>query len=391
MQGELNMKIGIPKEIMHDENRVAATPETCAKYIAQGHSVAVETGAGEGAFFHDEQYAASGAVILPDARAVYDSSDLILKVKEPQFNEKARLHEVDMMRSGQILITFIHPAAPSNHDMVRRMASRGVTSLTLDGVPRISRAQNMDALTSMSTCAGYKGILMGCNLLPRFAPQIFSAVGMIKPINALIVGAGVGGLQALATAKRLGARIFAADIRPAAREQAQSLGAQIIDLKVPEEAAVGEGGYAKSLSHELIRIEQAALAERLPEMDLVFLSALVPGKLAPVLITEDMVKTMKPGAVIVDISIDQGGNCALTPAGEITLTHRVHLVGIKNIPGLLPESATSMFAMNMYNLISYLVKDGKLELDRGDEIVRGILTTYGGEVVHQGAREAMGL
>ncbi len=391
MQGDFDMKIGIPKEIMHDENRVAATPETCAKYINQGHSVAVETGAGEGAFFHDEQYASSGAVILPDARAVYESSELILKVKEPQFNAKAGLHEVDMMRSGQILITFIHPAAPSNHEMVRHMAARGITALTLDGVPRISRAQNMDALTSMSTCAGYKGILMGCNLLPRFAPQIFSAVGMIKPINALIIGTGVGGLQALATAKRLGARIFAADIRPAAREQAQSLGAQVIDLRVPEEAAVGEGGYAKSLSRELIQAEQEALAERLPEMDLVFLSALVPGKLAPILITEDMVKTMKPGAVIVDISIDQGGNCALTPPGEITLTHRVHLVGIKNIPGLLPESSTSMFAMNMYNLISYLVRDGKLALDREDEIVRGILTTLGGEVVHQGAREAMGI
>ncbi len=385
------MKIGIPKEIMHDENRVAATPETCAKYIAQGHSVAVEAGAGEGAFFHDEQYASSGAIILPDAKAVYDRSELILKVKEPQFNAKAGLHEVDMMRPGQVLITFIHPAAPSNHNMVRQLASRGITSLTLDGVPRISRAQNMDALTSMSTCAGYKGILMGCNLLPRFAPQIFSAVGMIKPINALIVGAGVGGLQALATAKRLGARVFAADIRPAAREQAQSLGAQVIDLKVPEVSAVGEGGYARSLSRELIEIERTVLAGRLPEMDLVFLSALVPGKQAPVLITEEMVKTMKPGSVIVDISIDQGGNCALTPPGEIALKHNVHLVGIKNIPGLLPESSTSMFAMNMYNLISYLVKDGNMMLNREDEIVRGILTTLGGEVVHQGAREAMGI
>ncbi len=385
------MIIGIPKEIMHDENRVAATPETCAKYISLGHKVLVEAGAGEGAFFHDTQYAAAGAQMVPDAQTVYDRAELILKVKEPQMNTQTGRHEVDMMRPGQVLITFIHPAAPSNHGMVRHMAERGITSLTLDGVPRISRAQGMDALTSMSTCAGYKGIIMGANLLPRFVPQIFSAVGMIKPISALVVGTGVGGLQALATAKRLGARVFAADIRPAAREQAQSLGAQVIDLKVPEDAAVGEGGYAKSLSGDLLDIERAALGERLPEMDLVFLSALVPGKLAPVLVTEDMVRSMKPGAVIVDISIDQGGNCALTPPGDILTKHNVHLVGIKNIPGLLPESSTSMFAMNMYNLVSYLAKSGSIALDMGDEIVRGILTTRDGKVVHQGAREAMGL
>ena len=385
------MIIGVPKEIMHDENRVSATPEVCARYISMGHTVLVEHDAGEGAFFHDEQYQAAGAELVMGPKEIYDRADVILKVKEPLFNENLAIHEVDMMRPGQTLITFIHPAAPANHQMVKNLAARGVTALTLDGVPRISRAQSMDALTSMSTCAGYKGVLMGCNLLPRFVPQIFSAVGMIKPINALIIGVGVGGLQALATAKRLGARVFAADIRPAAREQAQSLGAQVIELNVPEEAAVGEGGYAKALSRELLEAEREALAARLPEMDLVFLSALVPGKLAPVLITEEMVKTMKPGAVIVDISIDQGGNCALTPPGEIALTHNVHLVGIKNIPGLLPESATSMFALNMFNLVNYLAKDGQFNLDESDEIVQGILTTKGGQVVHQGAREAMGL
>ena len=385
------MIIGVPKEIMHDENRVSATPEVCARYISMGHTVLVEHDAVEGSFFHDEQYQAAGAELVQGPKEIYDRADVILKVKEPLFNEDLALHEVDMMRPGQILITFIHPAAPANHQMVQNLASRGVTALTLDGVPRISRAQSMDALTSMSTCAGYKGVLMGCNLLPRFVPQIFSAVGMIKPINALIIGVGVGGLQALATAKRLGARVFAADIRPAAREQAQSLGAQVIELNVPEEAAVGEGGYAKALSKDLLQVEREALAARLPEMDLVFLSALVPGKLAPVLITEEMVKTIKPGAVIVDISIDQGGNCALTPPGEIALTHNVHLVGIKNIPGLLPESATSMFALNMFNLVNYLAKDGQFNLDESDEIVQGILTTKDGQVVHQGAREAMGL
>ncbi|MGI6234218.1 MAG: NAD(P) transhydrogenase subunit alpha [Christensenellales bacterium] len=385
------MIIGVPKEIMHDENRVSATPEVCARYIAQGHTVLVEHDAGEGSFFHDDQYQAAGAELVQSAKEIYDRADLILKVKEPLFNEELAIHEVDMMRPGQYLITFIHPAAPANHQMVKHLAERGVIALTLDGVPRISRAQSMDALTSMSTCAGYKGTLMGANLLPRFVPLIFSAVGRIKPINALIIGVGVGGSQALATIKRLGARVFAADIRPAAREQAQSLGAKVIELNVPEEEAVGEGGYAKSLSPELLKAEREALAAHLPEMDFVFLSALVPGKLAPVLITEDMVKQMKPGAVIVDISIDQGGNCELTPPGETALTHNVHIVGIKNIPGLLPESATSMFALNMYNLVNYLVKDGQFDLNPEDEIVQGILTTRDGQVVHQGARETLGL
>ena len=385
------MIIGIPKEIMRGENRVSATPESCAKLIADGHKVLVESGAGEGAYFHDEQYERAGAKVVPDALAVYENAELILKVKEPLFNQKLGRHEVDMMRPGQYLITFIHPAAPANHEMVGQMARRGVISMTLDGVPRISRAQSMDALTSMSTCAGYKGTIMGCNMLPRFAPQIFSAVGMIKPINMLVVGTGVGGLQALATGKRLGAKTFAADIRPAAREQAQSLGAQVIELGIPEDAGVGQGGYAKALSAEHLAQERRALAEKLPEMDLVFLSALIPGKLAPVLVTEEMVKTMKPGAVIVDISIDQGGNCQLTPPGEVAVKHHVHLVGIKNIPGLLPESATTMFAMNVYNLVHYLLKDGSFHLDRKDEIVDGILTTMDGQIVHQGAREAMKL
>ena len=385
------MLIGVPKEIMRDEDRVAATPETCASFIADGHRVMVETNAGEGAFFHDEQYIAAGARVVPDSRAIFTEAEVILKVKEPQFNHHTGTHEAEMLRQGQVLITFIHPAAPSNHDMVRVLAKRGVTALTLDGVPRITRAQSMDALTSMSTCAGYKGMLMGCDMLPRFVPQIFSAVGMIAPASALIVGAGVAGLQALATAKRLGARIFACDIRQDAREQAKSLGAQIIDVNIPLEQAVGEGGYAKSLSPDWLKTEQEALAGRIKEMDLVFLSALIPGKQAPVLMTEEMVKSMKPGAVIVDISIDQGGNCALTVPGETTIAHKVHIIGIKNIPGLLPESATSMFAKNVYQLFKYLCREGRITLNPEDEIVRGILTTRNGEILHQGAREAMGI
>ncbi|HPX93069.1 MAG TPA: NAD(P) transhydrogenase subunit alpha [Bacillota bacterium] len=382
------MIIGVPKEIMPGERRVAASPETVAKMVGDGLTVLVEKNAGEGAFYHDPDYVAAGAQVIDDVCRIFEQADVILKVKEPLFNKEKGKHEVDMMHEGQTLITFIHPAAPANHEMVKHMASRGVTSITLDGIPRITRAQAMDALTSMSTCAGYKGILIAANELPHFVPQIFTAVGMIKPINALVIGAGVGGLQAIATAKRLGAIVYAGDIRPDAAEQAQSLGAKVIDLGVPAEEAIGEGGYALALSEERLQEERRILTEHIKDMDIVFLSALVPGKMAPTLITEEMVKIMKPGSVIVDISIDQGGNCEITPPGTIEVKHSVTLVGIKNLPGLLPTSSTWMFSQNVYNLLSYLIKDGRIHLDMDDDIVKSALTTHGGKVVHQGTLEA---
>lgn len=385
------MVIGIPKEIMHDEGRVSAIPETVKKLVADGNTVLVEKGAGLGSFFPDADYAAAGAELVDDVADLYKRSDLILKVKEPLYNEAKKCHEIDMMHKGQYLITFIHPASPVNHEMVKKMAKQGVIGLTLDGVPRISRAQNMDALTSMSTCAGYKGILMAASDLPKFMPQIFCAVGMIKPVNALIIGVGVAGLQALATAKRLGAVTYAMDIRPAALEQATSLGAKPIDPGVPAELAMAPGGYAQRLPDEWLEKERQLLAEKIKDMDVVFCSALIPGKLAPVIVTEEMVKSMKPGSVIVDIAIDQGGNCEITPAGTREVKHGVVLEGIKNIPGMLPTSSTWMFAHNIYNLTKFLSKNGKIELDFNDEIVKSILVTWDGEIVHAGAREAMGL
>ena len=385
------MVIGIPKEMMHDEGRVSAIPETVKKLVADGNKVLVEKGAGVGSFFPDADYAAAGAELVDDVADLYKRSDLILKVKEPLYNEAKKCHEIDMMHKGQYLITFIHPASPVNHEMVKKMAKQGVIGLTLDGVPRISRAQNMDALTSMSTCAGYKGILMAASDLPKFMPQIFCAVGMIKPVNALIIGVGVAGLQALATAKRLGAVTYAMDIRPAALEQATSLGAKPIDPGVPAELAMAPGGYAQRLPDEWLEKERQLLAEKIKDMDVVFCSALIPGKLAPVIVTEEMVKSMKPGSVIVDIAIDQGGNCEITPAGSREVKHGVVLEGIKNIPGMLPTSSTWMFAHNIYNLTKFLTKNGKIELDFNDEIVKSILVTWDGEIVHAGAREAMGL
>lgn len=385
------LTIGIPKEIMQGEARVAATPETVAKFVTDGFRVLIQEGAGLGSLYDDEAYRTAGAVLVHCPKEIYDEAHIILKVKEPQMNTTLGLHEVDMMHSGQYLITFIHPASPVNHEMVRRLAERGVIGLTLDGVPRISRAQNLDALTSMSTCAGYKGILMAANDLASFMPMMGTAVGMIPPAKALIIGVGVAGLQALATAKRLGCVTYAADIRPAAIEQAQSLGAKVIDLGVPAELAVAEGGYARTLPEEVLVAERAKLAEVIKDMDIVFCSALIPGKVAPILITEEMVRHMKPGSVIVDISIDQGGNCSITPAGTRQMKHGVVLQGIKNIPGMLPKSATWMFAQNMYNLVKYLIKDGAIHLNMDDEICSGILVTRDGKVVHSGTLEAMGL
>ena len=385
------MTVGIPKEIMKGEARVAATPETVKNFIQDGASVLVEAGAGEGAFYSDNLYREAGAQIINDAQELFDKSDLILKVKEPLFNETHKKHEVDMMHKGQYLITFIHPASPVNHDMVKKLAENGITSMTLDSIPRISRAQNMDALTSMSTCAGYKGIIMAADELSIFMPQMFTAVGMLKPAKVLVIGAGVAGLQALATARRLGAVTYAMDIRPAGNEQAGSLGAKQIDLGIPEELAVGKGGYAQKLPEEWLEKERKKIAEVITDMDIVFCSALIPGKIAPILITEDMIKKMKDGSVIVDISIDQGGNCEMTVPGQITKQHNVSIQGIKNIPGLLPTSSTWMFANNVYNLVKFLTKDDKIYLNLDDEITRSILVTNNGEIVHEGAREAMNL
>jgi NAD(P) transhydrogenase subunit alpha len=275
--------------------------------------------------------------------------------------------------------------------MINDLATRGVIGLTLDGIPRISRAQSMDALTSMSTVAGYKSVLLAANRLPKFLPMVGTAVGMIQPANVFVIGAGVAGLQAIATAKRLGAIVHAADIRPDASEQAKSLGAKTIDLGVPAEIAVGEGGYAKKLPEEWLIKEREVLKEVVTKMDIIILSALIPGKLAPILITEEMVKSMKPGAAIVDISIDQGGNCEATEAGKVVEKYGVSIDGTKNIPGMVPTSSTWMFANNIYNYILNLVSDGKIVLNMDDEIIATSLVTNNGQIVHAGALEAMNM
>ena len=382
---------GIPNEILADEKRVAAIPDTVRKLTNENATVLIEKSAGEGSYYSDDEYRSAGGEIVENAEDIFKRSDILLKVKEPHFNEKIGKHEVDMMKEGQHLISFIHPANPSNHGMVKALAAKGVISLTLDSIPRISRAQSMDALTSMSIVAGYKGVLMAAHKLPRFIPIMGTASGVLHPANVVVIGAGVAGLQAMATAKSLGAVVYGADIRADACQQIKSVGARLIDFDVPQELAVGEGGYAKKLPDEWLKKERDIVREHAQKADILILSALIPGKLAPVLVTEDMVKSMKSGSVIVDIAVDQGGNCEITEAGKIKEKHNVSIMGIQNIPGTVAQSSTWMFAHNIYNFVENLIQEGTVSFDLNDEIIAHCLVTRNGEIVHAGAREAMGL
>jgi NAD(P) transhydrogenase subunit alpha len=383
------MVIFIPKEILAEEKRVAATPETVKKYIDLGCTVVVEAGAGEGVRISDDEYRRAGATINPDAENMFAHADMVLKVKQPVFNEQKHKHEVEMLRPGSILVTFLHPAAPDNHQMVRELQRLNITALTMDGVPRISRAQRMDALSSMSAVTGYKSVIMAANHLPKFIPMIGTAIGTIKPAMFLVIGTGVVGLQAIATAKRLGGVIKTLDIRKNASIEAESLGGKAIDFDIPQDLAVGTGGYARSLDNAWHEREISLIAGHLKDVDVVILSALVPGEVAPVLITEEMVRTMKPGSVIIDVSIDQGGNCAITEPGVFTEKHGVHICGIQNIPGRMAVHASWLYANNLYYYVENLLKKGLDEIDLDDEIVRQSLVTYQSRIVHEGALKAM--
>ncbi|NLE23427.1 MAG: NAD(P) transhydrogenase subunit alpha [Actinobacteria bacterium] len=385
------MIVGIPKEILEHEGRVAALPSEVAEYVKMGFDVLVETQAGAAAFQSDEDYKAAGAEIVSDVADLWARSDLILKVKQPEPNEALGKHEAELMPEGKMLITFLHPANPCNHDFVRTLADRRVTSLTMDGIPRTSRAQSMDALTSMSTITGYKSVIMAAYRLPEFIPMIGTAIGATRPKNCLMVGTGVVGLQAVATAKRLGGIVKAFDIREAARTEADSLGAKVAGFDVPAEVALGDGGYARTLPEEWIEKEREALKPLVADADIIISSALVPGEIAPVLITEEMVHSMKPGSVIVDVAVDQGGNCACTEAGKEIYVNGVLVSAVANIPGSMPVVASWLYGKNMLAYVQNLFKDGLDAPDWDDDIVQSSLVTKDGKIVHQGTLTAMSL
>lgn len=376
------MRVGIPKEILTNERRVAAVPETVTKMVKSGMEVVVEAGAGAGAFIIDREFEQAGATIAGNAQAVLSTAEIILKVNKPT------VEEISQMNEGTLLIGLLQPLA--SREIVKRLADRKITAFAMEMVPRITRAQRMDALTTMSTAAGYKAALLAANASGRFFPMLSTAAGTIPPAKVIVIGAGVAGLQAIATAKRLGAVVTAFDTRPAAGEQVKSLGAEFVSLEVPHEQAEDAGGYAKELPPEFYQKEQELLRKHSKDADIIITTALIPGKRAPALITEAMVKEMKPGSVIVDLAVEQGGNCVLSEAGKEVVKHGVILIGTLNIPSTLPIHASQLYAKNILAFLNLLCPDGKtIKLDLADEIIKGSLITHRGEIVHPGVKEAV--
>ena len=374
------MKIGIPKEIIGGECRVAVIPAMIGTLTKMGHEVLVERGAGMVASFSDEQYKESGATIVAAAKELYESSQIILKV-QPADEAK----EVALLREGSTLIGFL---APLNHPgMIRKLADRRITSFAMEFIPRITRAQSMDALSSMATIAGYKAVLIAANHLGKIFPLLMTAAGSIPPATVLVLGAGVAGLQAIATAKRLGAKVEAFDPRPAVKEQVKSLGAHFVEMELPEEDVETAGGYAKEQSEAFLKKEQEAIAARLPKVDVVITTAQVFGKQAPLLITEEMVKMMRAGSVIVDLAAEQGGNCELTVAGQTVEKHGVVIHGAVNLPATVPVHASQMYSKNITNLFRHIMQEGKYDFE--DEITKGACITHAGNIVNDIVAEAV--
>lgn len=373
------MKIGIPKETMAGERRVAATPETCTRYQKAGFEIIVEAGAGDASTFRDEEYTMAGARLVPGASAVYAEADLIAKVQPPTIDE------VCLLRPGQILVGYLN--ALTRADLVRALAERRVTALAMELMPRITRAQKMDALSAMSTIAGYKAVLLAANAIPKFFPMLMTAAGTIKPAKVLVMGAGVAGLQAIATARRLGAVVEAFDVRPAAKEQVESLGAKFVEVEAPQEQAQDAGGYAKEMSEAYKAKQRDAIARHCKDADVVICTALIPGRPAPVLITGEMVRSMRPGSVIVDIAAEAGGNCELTRAEQPVNEAGVTILGPTNLPSTMAAPASQMYARTVAAFLLDIWKNRDLKLDPADEVVAGALVCREGEVVHPRCRE----
>ncbi|MHC4470649.1 MAG: Re/Si-specific NAD(P)(+) transhydrogenase subunit alpha [Planctomycetota bacterium] len=369
----------IPKEAAEGETRVAATPETVKHMIRAGLEVSVQAGAGAASGIPDEAYEEAGAKMVPEA--AYDEADLVLLLNPPDAGVARKLKE------GACLVSFLYPLL--NQEAVRALRDGKVSAFAMDLIPRISRAQKMDALSSQSNIAGYKAVIMAADALLKLFPLLMTAAGTIKPARVVILGAGVAGLQALATAKRLGAVVEVSDIRPAVKEQVESLGGRFIDIPVPEEAE-DAGGYAKDLGEEFLRRQREILTEHISAADAVITTALIPGKPAPLLLTEEMTKAMKPGSVVVDLAAVMGGNCALTKPGETVVVDGVKIIGERNVPGLVPYHSSDMYARNVLTVVQHLLTEGALELDFEDEITAGSFVTHAGKVRHGPTAEALG-
>jgi len=381
--------VGVPKETFPGERRVALVPGVLPSLGKAGIQVLVEPGAGSAAGFPDSAYEEKGGKIAPSRADLFGSADLILQVRALGANPVAGRADAALYRTGQNVITLCRPL--SSPEEIRELAENGVTVFSLELLPRITRAQSMDVLSSMSTVAGYKAVLLAAAELPRMFPLLMTAAGTVSPARVFVVGGGVTGLTAISTARRLGAVVEAYDVRPAVKEQVESLGAKFVELPLPGESVEGEGGYAKILDEEIYRLQRDTMSRVVAGSDVVITTAQVPGKKAPLLITGEMVAGMASGSVIVDLAAEQGGNCELTRAGETVVHNGVTVLGLVNLPATVPHHASQMYAKNTTAFLLHLVKDGNLFIDAGDEITRGTLVAHGGDVVHPWVRTVLGL
>ena len=391
--GAHSMQIGIIKERRLDEKRVAATPDTVKKFIAMGLNVSIEKGAGITAAITDHEYEEAGANILDDAQRVLENADIVLKVNKPigpKDKDGSKLDEVKLLKSGSILVSLMEPY--KDRDLIALIAKQNITCFALELIPRITRAQTMDVLSSQSNLAGYKAVIEASTTYGKAFPMMMTAAGTVPPAKCLVMGAGVAGLQAIATARRLGAVVSASDVRPAAKENVESLGAKFIAVEDEEfKQAETSGGYAKEMSDEYKKKQTELIAATVAKQDIIICTALIPGKPAPVLLTPEMVDTMKPGSVIVDLAVEQGGNCPLSEPNKVVDRSGVQIIGCTNLASRVAIDASALFAKNLLNFVTPLINrsENKIEINMQDEIILGSMITKDGEVVHDAVTTSM--
>ncbi|VAX24550.1 NAD(P) transhydrogenase alpha subunit [hydrothermal vent metagenome] len=382
------MVIAVPKEVLPGENRVSIVPDVASKLIKKGFTINVESNAGFNAGFTNAQYEAAGAKVFENTEEVYSNADIVLKVQRPIEHPILNKHEVDLMKEGTLLITFMYALHYS--EQAKICAEKKINVISMDAIPRTTLAQKMDALSSQANLAGYKSVLMTANEIGKIFPLMMTAAGTIQPARVVIMGAGVAGLQALGTARRLGAVVEVSDIRPAVKEEVQSLGGRFIEVETDENME-DEGGYAKEASEEFLRKQKELIFKHVTEADIVITTALIPGKKAPVLITEEMVKNMRPGSVILDMAVEFGGNCEVSVKGETVVKYDVKIIGEPNLPSLVATNASEVYSKNLMALLDHISKEGNVDLDLEDEIVKGALLTFNGEVVNEKVKEKLQL
>jgi len=383
------MKVGVPREIYPGERRVALVPGVIPGLVKAGFEIVVEAEAGAEAGFLDAEYSARGATILAGRDQVFAAADIVVQVLCHGSNDRTGDQDLPLLRRDQVLIGFLRPLG--SVQTIRDIANRGVTSFCVELMPRTTRAQSMDALSSMATMCGYKAVVVAADLLPRIFPMMTTAAGTITPARVLVIGTGVAGLQAIATARRLGAVASAYDVRPAAKEQVQSLGGRFVELPIEARDAEDARGYARPQDEAFYTRQRELLGRVVAENDVIITHAVIPGKISPVLVTRDMVEKMAPGSVIVDLAAERGGNCELTPHGGRSVEHGVTLIGWFNLASSVPYHASQLYARNLSAILLHLVKDGKLDLNLNDEIIRETLVTRGGEIVNARVREFFSL